>query len=215
MDALARSGFVVFKIDLRGFEDSEGEPAGTYFSPAYAIDAIPTLKSLQTLDYVEPQGIGLWGHSMAGNLTLRAMFVEPAIQAGVIWAGAVYSYDDFTRYAIDDPSYNPAAAAATASQGDRTAESARPTARLTLPHPTGRRSRSPSISTCWTRRCNCITPSTTMSSTSATPPTWRQLWKRAGKVHKFYQYEGGGHNINSPYFNAAMKRTIAFFQEHL
>ena len=84
VDALARAGFVVFKINLRGFGDSEGEPTGSYFSPAYTIDAIAALKSLQTLDTVDPQGIGMWGHSMAGNLMLRAMLIEPAIKAGVI-----------------------------------------------------------------------------------------------------------------------------------
>ena len=49
---------------------------------------------------------------MAGNLVLRAMLIEPDIKAGVIWAGAVYSYDDLTRYAISDPSYTPSARAA-------------------------------------------------------------------------------------------------------
>ena len=100
-------GFVVFKIDMRGFGNSEGEPEGSYFSPAYTIDAISALKSLQTLDYVDPNGIGMWGHSMAGNLVLRAMLIEPAIKAGVIWAGAVYSYDDMARYSIQDSSYVP------------------------------------------------------------------------------------------------------------
>ena len=72
VDALARNGFVVFKIDLRGFGNSEGEATGAYFSPGYTIDAINALKSLQRLDYVDPDGIGMWGHSMAGNLVLRA-----------------------------------------------------------------------------------------------------------------------------------------------
>src|SRR5690349_10849609 len=97
VDALARSGFVVFKIDLRGHGNSEGEPIGSYFSPNYTIDAISALKSLQKMDIIDPDGIGMWGHSMAGNLVLRAMEVEPAIKAGVIWAGAVYSYDDFEK----------------------------------------------------------------------------------------------------------------------
>ena len=103
VDALARNGFVVFKIDLRGFGNSEGEPSGAYFSPDYTVDAIAALKSLQRMDDVDPEGIGLWGHSMAGNVVLRAMLVEPDVQAGVIWAGAVYSYDDMVRYAIQDP----------------------------------------------------------------------------------------------------------------
>ncbi len=35
---LARSGFVVFKIDYRGHGQSQGEPSGSYFSPGYTID---------------------------------------------------------------------------------------------------------------------------------------------------------------------------------
>ena len=83
VDYLARSGFVVFKIDYRGHGNSQGEPSGSYFSPGYTIDAISALKSLQMLDIIDPQGIGMWGHSMAGNLVLRAMLIEPDIKAGV------------------------------------------------------------------------------------------------------------------------------------
>ena len=109
VDYLARNGFVVFKIDFRGHGRSEGEPTGSYFSPVYTIDAIAALKSLQTLDFVDTQGIGMWGHSMAGNLVLRAMLIEPDIQAAVIWAGAVYSYDDLVAYGIDDDTFRPLA----------------------------------------------------------------------------------------------------------
>src|SRR5690606_42047954 len=35
---LASHGFVVFKIDLRGHGNSEGEPTGSYYSPAYTIE---------------------------------------------------------------------------------------------------------------------------------------------------------------------------------
>ena len=214
VNALARAGFVVFKIDLRGFGESEGEPTGAYFSPNYSIDAIAALKSLQTLDYVDPAGIGLWGHSMAGNVTLRAMLIEPAIKAGVIWAGAVYSYDDFTRYAIDDPSYNPATTVATASQraGRLIRETYGPPdtaapywqavslsehldlleAPLQLHHAVD-------------DDVVNIGYSTDLAAALAA----------ANKVYDFYQYDSGGHNINSPAFDTAMQRTIAFFQEHL
>ncbi len=59
VDYLARSGFVVFKIDYRGHGRSEGEPTGSYFSPGYTIDSVAALKSLQTLDIVDPAGIGM------------------------------------------------------------------------------------------------------------------------------------------------------------
>jgi len=41
----------------------------------------------------------MWGHSLGGFLTLRAMVVNPDIKAGVIWAGVVGSYEDlFDRW---------------------------------------------------------------------------------------------------------------------
>jgi len=105
VDYLARNGFIVFKIDLRGNGKSEGDPSGSYFSSAYTIDAISALKSLQKFDLVNPKKIGMWGHSMAGNITLRAMLISHEIKVGVIWAGAVYSYEDFAKYGISDTSY--------------------------------------------------------------------------------------------------------------
>ncbi len=38
VDYMARSGFVVFKIDYRGHGRSQGEPTGSYFSPGYTIE---------------------------------------------------------------------------------------------------------------------------------------------------------------------------------
>ena len=34
------------------------------------------------------------------------MLVSPEIKAGVIWVGAVYSYEDFMKYGISDNSYH-------------------------------------------------------------------------------------------------------------
>jgi uncharacterized protein len=214
VNALAASGFVVFKIDLRGHGDSEGEPTGSYFSPAYTIDAIAALKSLQRMDIVDPEGIGMWGHSMAGNLTLRAMLMEPDIQAGVIWAGAVYSYDDLTRYAISDPSFTPA---------------------VTQQFP---RRRMGQILRELYGQPNTAEPywqavSLTQNIQFLERPLQihhalnddvvnigysydlNKVLLANGKFHEFYQYEGGGHNISSPFFEDAMRRTINFFLAHL
>ena len=62
---------------------------------------------LQKLEQVNKQNIGIWGHSMAGNIVLRTMLVNNNIKAGVIWAGAVYSYKDFAKYGLNDSSYKP------------------------------------------------------------------------------------------------------------
>ncbi|HBY08885.1 MAG TPA: hypothetical protein DEH22_14315 [Chloroflexi bacterium] len=218
VDYLARSGFVVFKIDYRGHGESEGEPTGSYFSPGYTIDAIAALKSLQMLDIIDPQGIGMWGHSMAGNLVLRAMLMEPDIQAGVIWAGAVYSYADFEEYGITDNTYRPPA----------TPESQE------TPVP---RSRSREIFDTYGRPDTQVAYWKAVSLTEnieflnhpiqlhhAEDDTVVNIGYSSnlaavllgnGKEYEYYIYAAGGHNLISPSFDQAMLRTVAFFRDHL
>ncbi len=105
VDYLARSGFVIFKIDLRGHGDSEGEPGGGYYSGDYIVDTLNARAALQNLDFINPGAVGLWGHSMAGNVIARALAVRLEIPAIVIWAGAVYTYEDFSEFRIEDNSY--------------------------------------------------------------------------------------------------------------
>lgn len=212
VDALARAGFVVFKIDLRGFGASEGEPTGAYFSPDYTIDAISALKSLQKLEYVDPEGIGMWGHSMAGNIVLRALLVEPAVHAGVIWAGAVYSYDDMVRYAIDDPSFRREDQPTTVRAGTTLRETYGP----------------PNTEVPFWRAVSLTENIAYLEAplqihhaidddvvNIGYSQDLAAVLDAANKPYEFYQYEGGGHNITSPYFSDAMQRTIEFFRTHL
>lgn len=106
-DYFARNGFVVFKIDLRGHGDSEGEAMGAYYSGDYVIDTLNAYSALEKAEFVNPKNIGLWGHSMAGNVTFRSVVASQDIPAIVIWAGAVYTYEDMKEFGIDDNSYRP------------------------------------------------------------------------------------------------------------
>ncbi len=107
VDYLAKNGFVVFKIDLRGHGQSEGEAEGGYYSSAYVIDTLNAYNALLTSDFVNPKKVGLWGHSMAGNVIFRAFVAKKDIKAISIWAGAVYTYSDLSEYGISDNSYKP------------------------------------------------------------------------------------------------------------
>lgn len=218
VDYLARSGFVVFKIDYRGHGESQGEPSGTYFSPGYTINSIAALKSLQMMDIIDPQGIGMWGHSMAGNLVLRAMLIEPDIKAGVIWAGAVYSYDDFVKYGIDDNTYRPPETPGTQEASDR-------------------RRRSQEIFDTYGRPDSQVDYWKAVSLTEniefLTSPLQLHhaqddtvvnigysfdlavVLQENGKQYEFYTYNGGGHNLISQYFDQAMLRTVEFFRNNL
>jgi uncharacterized protein len=94
VDQLARHGYIVYKIDYRGHDQSQGEARGAYGDPGYAMDVLNAVTSLQSFPQADAQRIGMWGHSMGGFLTLRAMVISQNIKAGVIWSGVVGSYPD-------------------------------------------------------------------------------------------------------------------------
>jgi fermentation-respiration switch protein FrsA (DUF1100 family) len=111
VDAFARNGYIVFRSDYRGHGNSEGRPEGGYGSPAYTIDVLNGLASVKTFADADPERIGMWGHSMGGFITLRAMVVSDEIKAGVIWGGVVASYQDlferWHRRDSDEPTPTP------------------------------------------------------------------------------------------------------------
>lgn len=94
VDAFARNGYIVLRSDYRGHDRSEGEPTGAYGSPGYVIDVLNAVSSVKRYKDADPNRIGMWGHSMGGYITLRAMVINKDIKAGVIWAGVVASYPD-------------------------------------------------------------------------------------------------------------------------
>jgi uncharacterized protein len=216
VDALAAAGFVVFKIDMRGHGNSEGEAAGAYFSPAYSIDAVAAVRALQGLDFVDPAGVGMWGHSMAGNLTLRAMLMEPAIAAGVIWAGAVYSYEDFWRYRISDPSFTPNPAITSESPSRRM--------RQQMLETYGE----PSADTPFWQAVSLTAHLDDLDAPlqihhAVDDPVVNVGYSAdlaaalalAGRDHELHLYSAGGHDIEGASFDLAMARTIQFFRDNL
>lgn len=98
VEAFAQNGYIVFRSDYRGHGNSEGEAEGAYSSPAYTIDVLNGLEAVKRYPDADPQRIGMWGHSMGGQITLRAMVINPEIRAGVIWAGVVGSYPDLLEH---------------------------------------------------------------------------------------------------------------------
>lgn len=94
VDAFARSDYIVVRPDYRGHGSSEGAPESAYGSPAYVIDVLNALASARRYPDADPERIGMWGHSMGGYITVRAMVADQGIRAGVIWAGVVASYPE-------------------------------------------------------------------------------------------------------------------------
>jgi len=223
VDYLARNGFVVLKIDFRGHGQSEGIASGSYFSSSYTKDAIAALKSLQKFDKVNPEKIGFWGHSMSGNLVLRSMLVTNQVKAGVIWAGAVYSYEDFGKYRIQDNSFSP-------SQTRPSAVLISDPNRDTNQYISKLRENYKEIdfkSDYWkeislTENINYLEMPLqihhSINDSVVNIGYSRDLvdvLKQSNKTYEYYEYQYGNHNIEGVSFNTAMDRTVTFFKNNL
>jgi len=210
VDGFARSGYVVLRPDYRGHADSEGEATGAYGTPDYTIDVLNALASVRQHPDVDPDRLGMWGHSLGGFITLRAMVTASDIKAGVIWAGVVASYPDMLEgwrnrrppstipqrsrrwrdqltEEFGTPQENPAFWASI-SANSYVADLSGP---VQLHHGT---------------------------ADADVPLAFSELLNQeildAGGSVEIYTYEGDDHNL-SGYFSTAMQRSIAFFDTHV
>ncbi len=213
VDYLAGNGLVVFKIDLRGHGSSEGKACGAYYSSDYTVDTLNAYSALQNSDFVNGNKVGLWGHSMAGNIVLRSLSVKPKIPAAVVWAGTVFTYDDFQEYGIDDQSYEPPPE-----------DSPR---RQRLEELLDIHGRYDSESEFWQK----VTPVNYLGDINGAVQfhhavndpvvsidysrNINNLLQEAGVFSELFEYSNGGHNLVSPAFSTAMQRTVNFYNEHL
>lgn len=212
VDWLARSGYIVFRIDYRGHDRSEGSASGAYSDPGYTVDVMNAVAALQQFPPADRDRIGMWGHSMGGYLTLRAMVLSDEIKAGVIWAGVVGSYPDLlTRWRRGS------------SNGPTPTPSARRRWRLDWVAQYGSPEENPEF---W----NTVSSNSYLGDISGpiqlhhgtadgsvplefSESLYQQLLD-AGQTAEFYTYPGDNHNISNS-FGTAMTRTIEFFDRYL
>lgn len=212
VDYLARQGLVIFKIDLRGHGASEGTASGAYFSGDYIIDVLNAYVALENADFVDSSRIGLWGHSMAGNVVLRSAVAQQTIPKAVIWAGAVYTYEDFYDLRISDSSYQ------RPSQ-----DSQRQRDRDALFETHGEFSTDSEFWQMVTATNYLDDVNTRFQIHHAENDSvvaieysdgLSQVFDEANIPHDYFRYSQGGHNISGSVFSIAMQRTADFFLEN-
>ncbi|MBE9475057.1 MAG: alpha/beta fold hydrolase, partial [Chloroflexi bacterium] len=187
-------------------------PRGAYGDPGYTVDVLNAVAALKQFPPADNNRIGMWGHSMGGYLTLRAMVLSEDIQAGVIWAGVVASYPDlltrWRRGSANGPTPTPPAARRWRSNWY---------ARYGTPQ------ENPGF---W----DTISSNSYLEDLSgpvqlhhgtadeSVPLEFSEILyqeiQEAGKTVELYTYPGDNHNISNS-FGQAMTRTIEFYERYL
>jgi len=213
VDSLARSGYIVFRIDYRGHDNSEGEARGAYGDPGYTADVLNAVAALQGFPQADPGRIGMWGHSLGGYLTLRAMVIDPEIKAGVIWAGVVGSYPDLLyrwRRPGSAPPSPPIPSSARRWRNDWLERYGAPDENPDFWNGVSSNSYLAEISGPVQLHHGTADESVPLEFSET---LYNQL-EQAGKTSEYYVYEGDDHNLSQS-FGVAMARTIDFFDQYL
>jgi uncharacterized protein len=211
VDEIAKAGYVVFRIDYRGHDASEGEATGAYGNPGYQIDVLNAVSSIKQLPNVNAEKIGMWGHSMGGYLTLRTMVISKDVKVGVIWAGVVASYVDLLYNWRRTGSFTPSPSSR--GVGWRTQwleEFGTPKDNPTFWDSVSATSYLSDLSGPLELHHGTADEDVPLEFSIRLAEQARN----AGKIADLYTYEGDNHNISN-HFSTAMKRTIAFFDKYL
>ncbi|MCX6083119.1 MAG: alpha/beta fold hydrolase [Chloroflexi bacterium] len=211
---LAEAGYIVFKPDYRGHGNSPGIPSQVYVSPDYVTDSLNALASIKKYPDANPDKIGVWGHSMGGNITLHGLVVTHDFKAAVIMAGVVGSYSGI----IDWWSARVATGVLTTQNDLQTDQLV-----LQMVRVNGTPQTNPVF---W----NTIDPTSFIpnietplhiqvgSADLVVPPAFSQelnaQLKNAGKSVTLHVYPGSDHNL-SPDTTAAMAEAVTFFNQYL
>jgi dipeptidyl aminopeptidase/acylaminoacyl peptidase len=210
VDAFARNGYIVFKADYRGFGSSQGTAVSAYYAPDDTVDVLNAVTTMQRYSNADPNRIGMWGHSMGGNITLRALVIDPRIKVAVIWAGVNATYKDLME------NWHP-------TGGEPVAPSFGGGQRQNYLAQFGTPEQNPGF---W----DSISPMAYLADITApiqlhqgtadteVPLQFSQTLandlRAAGKPVELYTYAGADHNIAQG-FTLAMARSVAFFNRYL
>lgn len=193
-DILARNGYLTLASDYRGFGKSENDSQESRgHNPNYAIDVLNLIASVGSLDKADPDRIGMWGHSMGGEVALRTVEAADQVKALVLWAPTA------TRGSDNRGSRAGRTTPSDAVLPDSSQDGAAPMNYLHF------------IQT-------PISLHQGLSDAEVNPEGSKQLNEallKQGKMIEYFEYEGQDHSFRNLGWDVISKRTIEFFDRYL
>jgi len=194
-DILAAKGYLTLASDYRGFGKSENDAQSSRgHNPNYAIDILNLIASIKNLPQADVNRIGMWGHSMGGEMSLRVAEVTSKLKAIALWAPtSANASDNANFYGRGQHTGSPS------PRQNQDVQGTSPINYLKY------------IST-------PISLHQGLADTEVKPEWSKQLndaLKKQGKEVEYFEYPGQDHNFKNLGWDVISKRTVEFFDRYL
>ena len=81
---LAEHGYITLASDYRSWGDSD--IGYSFFYSGLVIDVINLINAIPSIEQADPGRVGMWGHSMGGGVTMKALAADERVKAVVLYS---------------------------------------------------------------------------------------------------------------------------------
>jgi uncharacterized protein len=221
---LAAHGYITLASDYRSWGDSD--VGNSFFYSGLVIDVINLMNAIPSIEQADPERVGMWGHSMGGGVTIKAVGIDARIKAAVLYstvsADQVDVIDRWGPGCFGDIAQGELILGCNSSDiiPDDLPPQMQQAYRFAASDANMLQEISPFYHLDYVNAPIQIHYGTEDGNTlNGTPPQWSvkltQGLRDAGKQAELYQYEGEGHSfIGQPWFDF-MTRTLRFFDTYV
>ena len=221
---LAAHGYITLASDYRSWGDSD--VGNSFFYSGLVIDVINLMSAIPSIKQADPVRIGMWGHSMGGGVTMKALTITAQVKAAVLYSPVSADFADvIARWGpgcFGDVGQGELIVGCNSSDviPEELPRNVQDAYRFAVSDAEALKQVSPFYHLDEVHAPVQIHYGTEDGKyLSGTPPQWSikltQGLRDAGAYAELYQYEGEGHSfIGQPWFDF-MGRTLRFFDTHV
>jgi dienelactone hydrolase len=216
---LNRRGYLTIAPDFRSWGESDVD--NSFFSTGQVVDVLNLISSLPSVPDADFGRVGMWGHSMGGGITTKAITIDPRIKAAVLYAPVSADDADVLARWGTGCKLGPSGQLAANCAG---AEVLVSDVAETLAEAYAQAVSNPELlyQTSPIHYFDFVATPVQIhigTADTRTPPEWsatiREALQDAGKEVEYFTYPGQGHVFKGEHWQLFMERVADFFDRHL